>query len=234
MVKAEGELYYNQNRLQEACDWLLEGLPGERGFKQFSQNHRNWLLSNGYFKANEKDFIAAIFAGGLPKKIGRPGSESSVSAKCRAVRVIKVPTTKGIIYLAFGLFNSGTMAFTSHFFDRYKERCMANKGTRTDAMRHFFLKEFFGGICGTEDNQKNFEVKHTKAVYRNGIGMGVSEKDTILIKTYVSNAELNDRNFDLHKNVSEAREAYEEAYYDQCLAKAVSKKTTPDVIRSDL
>jgi hypothetical protein len=216
MREVASETYPNQMKLNDVVHYLTEGIAEEKGWKLCSQNHRAWLKTNGYFKNNASDYIIAVFAGDLPKKLGRLSANSELVSKMRVVRVTKMPTSKGIIYLATGLFNSVNMCFTSHFFDRYKERCMKNLGTRTDAIRHFFIREYFTGMCGIEDNQKYYDVKHTKAVYKNGLGMGVGYEKTTMIKTYVSNSELNERNIDFHKEISEYRERYEKLYQDSC------------------
>lgn len=232
--EVDRDKFYNQNRLNEVVNWLFEGVAIERGWKPYSQNHRAWLKGgNGYFQNNASDYIIGIVSGELPKKAGKRSSNTELIAAFRAVRVTKLPTKKGIIYLATGLINSVNMAFTSHFFDRYKERCMGNKGTRNDAIRHFFIKEFFTGMCGIEENQKRYEVKHTKAVYKNGMGMGVSRDKAVMIKTYVSNAELNERNIDFHKDITDHRPEYERLFNEACKERVLSAYDDHQTIKLD-
>ena len=79
------------------------------------------------------------------------------------------------------------VAYTSHFFDRYKER-LGITGQRIDVVKEFIRTELKHMKSGS-----SFESFSGKIIYnlRSGLGLGVESGDLILIKTFISENEIN-------------------------------------------
>jgi len=110
--------------------------------------------------------------------------------------LLKVPTSKGNIYVDFrdGFKNEAGdeeryrhVAYTAHFFDRYKER-LGLEGDRDDAVDEFINSELANLERGSAMSSSGGQVTFNLA---KGLGLGISTGENLLIKTFISQKEIN-------------------------------------------
>ena len=133
-----------------------------------------------------------------------------------AQHILEIPDPKGRIYVTLTNSNEGNLlestidVHTSHFFDRYKER-LKLEGDRESVLKHFLS-------CGKQLNSSpvkiNDETDEVIAYMKEGLALGVTLGNLILLKTFINNDQINGfqgkHKKNLEKSTKTVLEDYEE------------------------
>jgi hypothetical protein len=105
-------------------------------------------------------------------------------------------TSKGAIYFrppedVISDINLGYVGYTSHFFDRYRERL--NLKNKDVAIRNFIKDILTKDITGFRAIPIPGSKRRKETIMKisDGIGLGVKMQETVIVKTFINNSQLN-------------------------------------------
>ena len=153
------------------------------GYKKFnSKKAKNFILSRSFVFQ-----VEGYYSGLKPLKFNKK------DLLCRGILLLPIKTHKGMLYIDIreesNSENTGSYSvYTGHFFDRYKER-LGLSGDRDKIIRRFIKKELqLGNGANSYEFNKNSVIYNTSE----GLGLGKRLTDGIILKTFISNKEINE------------------------------------------
>jgi hypothetical protein len=183
-------------RLQIFISMKLHNISVQNGFRKMDSKNAMAFFRGRGFMSDYDDKVMVTY--GLEE-----GDEQRVFIRC----IQPISTDKGLLYVTTERGKSKkhdqTWCYTAHFFDRVggthgdQLRLADNKKQRKDSIRTFFKKQIFAERVYNEKkvNTGDFHVFYPGL----GAGLGVSESDIIMMKTFVNEAGL----YEMHKEERE-------------------------------
>ena len=170
--------------LEKVAHELLRKTLLERGYKKTYGKKAKIYTLNRVFTYKIQDYIVGL----------KITSHFKKGYNCSFMVLLEIPTPKGRVYADLRGTeyndNDNSLAYaiyTAHFFDRYKER-LGLTGDR-EAIIDKFIKEELSSIKrGSDLEQKGYKVMYNLS---QGLALGVSCADGVLLKTFISNNEVN-------------------------------------------
>lgn len=166
---------------EQLCDLLLK-----KGFTKVYGKKARAYTEGKAFVFKEDDYLIAIKITEYFKK----------GMNCSYLFFLEIPTPKGKIYADLrkgGEFSPENdldyVAYTAHFFDRYKER-LNLEGDREQVVKKFMKTELESTLKGSSLEY----VDGHRVIYniKKGLALGVGFSDIgILLKTFISENEIN-------------------------------------------
>jgi len=173
---------YRMDSLETEATEKLRNLLLAKGYKKpHGKKARLYSLNRAFIFSIDKYLVAV-----KPTKYDKKGAE------CSFLIMLGLTTERGAIYvdLRSSYSNENDLAYsayTAHFFDRYKER-LGLEGSRESIVKIFMKKELTAVNVGS-----SLEYQGEKVIYNlsNGLALGIASGEGILLKTFISENEIN-------------------------------------------
>jgi len=169
--------------------------------KEAQSQLREHLLAKGFKKVYGKKSKIYTTGRSFVFRVGKylvaikPNQYFKKGMNCSYLILLEISTERGKVYV--DLRDGGNFctkeddlmfaAYTAHFFDRYEER-LGLEGGREDIVKKFMRTELKAIKKGS-----SLEYEHEKVIYNlsNGLALGTTSGNGILLKTFISENEIN-------------------------------------------